>query len=69
MRKKLTDRPSRAALARTLRLLAAAPDLLALAEDISHIDPHTLAHSKGLLRFLREWKKAARAAIAKAEGK
>ena len=51
-------------------LIAAAPKLLALVRDIRNLDHVNLAHGdKALLEDLREWKAAARAAIAKAEGK
>ena len=50
-------------------LIAAAPDLLDLAKDIAGLDHHYLAQGdKALQQALREWKAAARAAIAKAEG-
>ena len=49
------------------RLIAAAPDLLDLAKDIAALDHRYLAHGdNALASALREWKAAARAAIAKA---
>lgn len=51
------------------RLIAVAPDLLDLAKDIAGLDHCYLAQGdKALQQALREWKAAARAAIAKAEG-
>ena len=51
------------------RLIAAAPDLLALVRDIRNLDHVRLAHGdEALLEDLRKWKAEARAAIAKAEG-
>jgi hypothetical protein len=51
------------------RLIAAAPDLLDLAKDIAGLDHRYLAHGDNVLaNALREWKAAARTAIAKAEG-
>ncbi len=51
-------------------MTSAASDLLDLAKDIAGLDHRYLAHGNNVLaNALREWKAAARVAIAKAEGR
>jgi hypothetical protein len=51
-------------------LIAAAPDMLDLARNVAGLDDQYLANTNegGLRVLIREWRKEARAAIAKAEG-